>query len=104
MEELGTLIRQLESGVRMEMPRSSPIEVTQLVDICWETDPANRPTFAQLEHMLGELMDESVRNYYIDMNEPYHRRNIERFGDFTTVDDEAANSKEPPTHPGYVNV
>ncbi len=110
MEDIGTLIHQLEGGVRMEMPRSAPSQVAQAVKICWEADPNDRPTFAQLEHILGELMEESARNFYIEMNEPYRRRNVERFGSFNDLlaeeetDRGLISGNQSTTHSGYINV
>lgn len=83
MEDIGGLIQHLECGGRMEIPQNSPNGVAQIILRCWKVDPNVRPTFDQLEHMLGGWLEESVRANYVDMNDPYSRRNAERFDSLT---------------------
>jgi hypothetical protein len=83
MEDIGGLIQHLECGGRMVIPRSCPNGVAQIISRCWKADPNVRPTFANLEHMLGigwHWMEESVRTNDVDLNDPYSPRNAERFG------------------------
>ena len=64
----------------MVIPRNCPNGVAQIISRCWKADPNVRPTFDNLEHMLGDWMEESVRTNYVDLNDPYSRRNVERLG------------------------
>lgn len=104
MEDIGSLIQHLENGGRMEIPRQSPNTVAQIISRCWKADPNVRPTFGQLEQMLGDWVEAAVRIKYVDMNEPYNRRNAERIGsladDFSS-EDPASNQQQTR---GYVNV
>ena len=106
MEDIGGLIQHLECGGRMVIPRNCPNGVAQIILRCWKADPNVRPTFDNLEHMLGDWMEESVRTNYVDLNDPYSRRNAERFG--SLVDEfmslESSTNQQQSTSAAYVNV
>ena len=78
LEDIGALIENLENGVRMKIPESVPVCVSDIISSCWIADPASRPTFEQLEQSLGTLLETSVRNFYIDLNVPYICRNQDK--------------------------
>lgn len=104
MEDTGSLIQHLENGGRLEIPRTSPNNVAQIISRCWKADPHVRPTFGQLEQMLSDWVEPAIRMNYIDMNEPYNRRNADRFGNLVedfSADDVAINQRQSV---GYVNV
>ena len=46
---------------------------------CWQLVPKTRPLFNELEEKITKMMDRSVSQHYIVMNEPYLKMNINRF-------------------------
>ena len=46
---------------------------------CWQLVPKTRPLFNELEEKITKMMDRSVSQHYIVMNEPYLRMNVNRF-------------------------
>lgn len=42
------LYKRLENGYRMEMPPSCTMEVNNVMQQCWMTSPAQRPTFGEI--------------------------------------------------------
>jgi hypothetical protein len=71
------ILRQLLSGYRMDKPEYANNEIGQLMSNCWKTEPKERPTFHQLEEALGRQFDSSVKEYYLELNEPYAITNFQ---------------------------
>ena len=46
---------------------------------CWRKEPESRPLFDELERNLSKLLDTNVAKYYVHLNEPYLRANVEKF-------------------------
>lgn len=42
---------------------------------CWNADPDKRPHFSEISDVIGNYLDESVKQHYIDVNEPYMEMN-----------------------------
>lgn len=78
IEGIGSLIRHLETGHRMTSPQDAPKIVAKIMNDCWKSDSAQRPSFNQLERRLGDLLEPFIRHHYIELNEPYIRSNLER--------------------------
>uniref|UniRef100_UPI00398EDC69 non-receptor tyrosine-protein kinase TYK2 n=1 Tax=Pristiophorus japonicus TaxID=55135 RepID=UPI00398EDC69 len=51
------LIDLLERGQRLPCPKSCPLEVYQLMNKCWESVPARRPTFQELVPFFQKLYE-----------------------------------------------
>ncbi|XP_053212116.1 vascular endothelial growth factor receptor 1-like isoform X2 [Panonychus citri] len=66
---------QLVKGYRMEQPDKCPQMVYNMMINCWQSNPAHRPSFTQLANSLGCLIEDSVRNYYLELNYPYQEAN-----------------------------
>ncbi|XP_050089735.1 tyrosine-protein kinase receptor torso [Anopheles aquasalis] len=49
------LLRYLESGYRMERPKSCSEEFYNLMYSCWNLHPGERPTFTKIVHMIEQL-------------------------------------------------
>ncbi|KAJ8922635.1 hypothetical protein NQ315_007667 [Exocentrus adspersus] len=45
---------------------------------CWATKPLARPSFTKLVERLGTLMDDTLKKYYIELNDPYLVMNTQR--------------------------
>nr|CAD7260158.1 unnamed protein product [Timema shepardi] len=100
MEADEKLYNKLVDGYRMECPDYATKEIYKIMVECWKAHPTHRPTFTKLSEMLGDMMEESVRNlanvlvvlsstaedgeievsnlgqHYIDLNNPYIDMNM----------------------------
>ncbi|XP_062606193.1 vascular endothelial growth factor receptor 3-like, partial [Saccostrea cucullata] len=61
----------LQDGYRMEKPRYATDEMYKVMQATWRDDPEDRPTFTQLANIMGDFLEENVKQYYLDLNEPY---------------------------------
>ena len=77
MGEANHLIDQLETGYRLDKPEFASTEIAYLMMDCWKTEPNERPTFHQLEEVLGGYLEETVRSRFVNMDEPYVKLNEE---------------------------
>ncbi|KAG5886437.1 hypothetical protein JTB14_035727 [Gonioctena quinquepunctata] len=73
-----TLYPKLVDGYRMESPENCPTEIYDIMTECWATKPSARPSFSKLVERLGSILEESTRQYYIDLNDPYLVMNTKR--------------------------
>jgi len=78
----------------MEKPPHATNDIYDVMDNCWKANPNERPTFQDLEDILGDQLEASVRQHYIDLNDPYDRANALRTDDYLVMKN----------NPGYVNV
>ena len=46
---------KIESGYRMDAPKSCPPEVHQIMRNCWEYEPEDRPSFEDIADQLQQL-------------------------------------------------
>ena len=75
INDVSLLASQLQAGHRLEKPELATSRIARLITTCWNRDPKLRPTFRHLEEILGAHLETSVRNRYVDMNEPYNKLN-----------------------------
>ncbi|KAK3099579.1 hypothetical protein FSP39_006473 [Pinctada imbricata] len=61
----------LKDGYRMEKPRHSSDEMYKVMQATWREDADDRPTFTQLACLMGDFLEENVKQYYLDLTEPY---------------------------------
>lgn len=78
------LIRQLQSGYRLEKPDYAPITFGDIMTDCWKKDPNERPTFSQLEERITGLLETTVSSYYWNLNVFYEKLNKEKENAKTT--------------------
>ncbi|KAL4660156.1 vascular endothelial growth factor receptor 1 isoform X1 [Arapaima gigas] len=52
---------RLKEGTRMRAPEYSTPEIYHIMLFCWETNPAERPTFTELVGTLGDLLQARVQ-------------------------------------------
>ncbi|XP_052280539.1 vascular endothelial growth factor receptor 1-like isoform X1 [Dreissena polymorpha] len=57
----------LKDGYRMEQPEKASQEIYRVMLDCWETDPEQRPSFTQLVNIMGDFLEENVKQYYLDL-------------------------------------
>ncbi|GLV35679.1 PDGF- and VEGF-receptor related [Carabus blaptoides fortunei] len=74
------LYNKLVDGYRMDQPEFSTKEIYETMMGCWHAKPTCRPTFTQMAENLGCMLQESVRQHYIELNDPYLIMNVERLG------------------------
>lgn len=48
---------------------------------CWRLAPETRPLFDELKKSLSTLLDTSVAEQYVSLNEPYLKANMEKYKD-----------------------
>ncbi|KAK0165046.1 hypothetical protein PV328_003603 [Microctonus aethiopoides] len=100
--------QKLIEGYRMEQPKFSTDEIYDIMLQCWKSKPTLRPSFTDLVQSIGNLLDESVKMHYLDLNTPYMDMNTMTFengkNDYLTMmsapDHETLSS---PTEREYVN-
>ncbi|XP_014228085.1 vascular endothelial growth factor receptor kdr-like isoform X1 [Trichogramma pretiosum] len=63
--------QKLIEGYRMERPKYATEDVYSIMKRCWRSKPVLRPSFSELVDSLGDLMDERIKQEYIEMNSPY---------------------------------
>lgn len=57
-----------------------PYATTMVGDIttdCWKVNPKERPTITQLEETLSDQLETGVKDYYLQLNDPYPKMNVE---------------------------
>lgn len=69
------LIDFLQDDGRLEKPRFSPNSIADLMARCWQTEPNSRPTFSLLEKELGKILEGSVRQQYLKLDDEDPHRN-----------------------------
>ncbi|RWS16679.1 Vascular endothelial growth factor receptor 3-like protein [Dinothrombium tinctorium] len=68
--------KRLRDGYRMEKPDLCPDIVYSIIRSCWQAEPLERPDFAELVDTLGKLLESSIRQHYIELNDPYEQMNL----------------------------
>ncbi|XP_066583322.1 platelet-derived growth factor receptor alpha-like [Prorops nasuta] len=71
--------QKLLQGYRMEQPEFATKETYNVMLECWKTKPEARPSFPKLVDDIGDLLEKSVKTYYITLNEPYMDMNRAKF-------------------------
>ena len=66
--DTSTLLKELQSGLRLPNPTLSPPNISHIMQSCWLADPTERPTFSKTRDALfKELQHETEkRNNYQD--------------------------------------
>lgn len=71
MEVGSQLLKEIQSGYRMEKPEYATNTMSKVMTDCWKTDPKERPTFRQLQEMIHDHIESSVSSDYWSLNFPY---------------------------------
>ncbi|XP_075972982.1 PDGF- and VEGF-receptor related isoform X3 [Anticarsia gemmatalis] len=74
------LLRWLTEGKRLAKPTYSDDRLYDVMLRCWEQKPTARPTFTQLQEIIGGFLEDNVRNHYVDLNSAYMDMNAEASG------------------------
>ncbi|XP_034181640.2 PDGF- and VEGF-receptor related isoform X1 [Osmia lignaria lignaria] len=69
--EAEKLYQKLIEGYRMEQPEYATPDIYNIMLQCWKAKPTLRPSFTELVHSIGELLEESIKAHYISLNAPY---------------------------------
>ncbi|XP_076338931.1 vascular endothelial growth factor receptor 1-like isoform X1 [Tachypleus tridentatus] len=80
--------KKLKNGYRMDKPEFCPSDVYKIMQNCWKEVPTERPDFTTLVDTFGNLLESSVRKYYVELNNPYEMMNeaIQNNNDYLTMD------------------
>ena len=96
--------QKLLQGYRMEKPRYATNDIYDVMDNCWKANANERPTFQDLEDILGDQLEASVRQHYIDLNDPYDRANALRTDDYLVMKNNSGYvNVAPQEEHGYIN-
>lgn len=77
MEADERFYKRISEGYRMEKPPLAPSCVYDIMLECWAQEPTERPSFSALVDRIGDMMEEGLRDHYVDLNAPYMRINQE---------------------------
>ncbi|XP_045491970.1 vascular endothelial growth factor receptor 1 isoform X3 [Colias croceus] len=69
------LLKWLLEGHRLEKPTYADDRLYDVMLKCWEQKPTARPSFSQLQEILGSFLEDNVRNHYVDLNSAYMELN-----------------------------
>ncbi|XP_075233915.1 uncharacterized protein LOC142331744 [Lycorma delicatula] len=63
------VMRRVREGYRLDRPSHCHQEFFRVIQRCWNSEPAKRPTFAELKHELGQLLGDSEHGGgYVDLD------------------------------------
>ena len=68
MENGWALLRELQSGHRMEKPEYAPNFVGEMMKNCWRKEPNDRPTFSQMANAIEKQIEFVVGIDYLNLN------------------------------------
>ncbi|XP_028039144.1 vascular endothelial growth factor receptor 1 isoform X2 [Bombyx mandarina] len=71
------LLRWLSDGNRLEKPPFADDRLYNVMLRCWHQKPTARPSFTELQEILGNFLEDNERNRYVDLNAPYNEMNAE---------------------------
>ncbi|XP_075234261.1 vascular endothelial growth factor receptor kdr-like [Lycorma delicatula] len=77
IEDVERLYQKLEEGFRMEKPEYATKDLYDVMLDCWQERPSMRPSFTGLAEKLGDMLEDSVRKHYVDLNDPFLKENAE---------------------------
>ncbi|XP_049697170.2 vascular endothelial growth factor receptor 1 isoform X2 [Helicoverpa armigera] len=69
------LLSWLSSGNRLARPTYADQRLHDVMLRCWDQKPTNRPSFSELQEILGGFLEDNVRNHYVDLNTAYTNMN-----------------------------
>lgn len=69
------LLEKLQQGYHMEKPVYATKEVYDIMIDCWAERPENRPNFTALTERLSCQLEDSLRNYYQDLDDQHEKIN-----------------------------
>ncbi|KAJ8727036.1 hypothetical protein PYW08_015433 [Mythimna loreyi] len=75
------LLQWLSEGKRLAKPNYADDRLYNVMLKCWEQKPTSRPTFSQLQEILGGFLEDNVRNHYVDLNTAYMDTNVQPGGE-----------------------
>ncbi|XP_031339412.1 vascular endothelial growth factor receptor 1-like isoform X2 [Photinus pyralis] len=78
MEANEIFYQKLADGYRMDQPEYATDEIYKMMCDCWHPKPIARPTFTKLSEKIGLMLEDSVRQHYVDLNDPYLVMNTQR--------------------------
>ncbi|XP_050544021.1 vascular endothelial growth factor receptor 1 isoform X2 [Daktulosphaira vitifoliae] len=77
IQQFEVLFNKLVEGYRMEQPEYANSDIYNIMLDCWKMNPLARPSFNNLAQRLGDLLEDSTKSHYMNLNEVYLRMNTE---------------------------
>ncbi|XP_050420983.1 vascular endothelial growth factor receptor 1 isoform X2 [Adelges cooleyi] len=77
IQQFEVLFNKLVEGYRMEQPKYANSDIYNIMLDCWKMNPMTRPSFDELAERLGNLLEDSTKSHYMNLNEVYLRMNTE---------------------------
>ncbi|XP_037297097.1 vascular endothelial growth factor receptor 1 isoform X3 [Manduca sexta] len=74
------LLQWLSEGNRLEKPPYADDRIYDVMMRCWQQKPTARPSFTELQEILGTFLEDNVRNHYVDLNSAYMDLNARQVG------------------------
>uniref|UniRef100_A0ABM0MNW1 Proto-oncogene tyrosine-protein kinase receptor Ret-like n=1 Tax=Saccoglossus kowalevskii TaxID=10224 RepID=A0ABM0MNW1_SACKO len=69
------LFHLLKTGYRMDKPDTCSDEVYDIMQMCWQNSPSQRPTFTELKKILEDMLEQSTE--YLDLNSEVSYSNVD---------------------------
>lgn len=57
----------LKDGYRMTRPDTCPVEVYELMRLCWNDEPNRRPDFTGIRLILEEILEKTTNIVYLNL-------------------------------------
>ena len=61
----GALLKQIEAGVRLELPGELDNDLKGIITSCWDPDPNKRPNFQSICHLLDYIRYDNICSFCI---------------------------------------
>ncbi|XP_022195645.2 vascular endothelial growth factor receptor 1 [Nilaparvata lugens] len=69
MDDFERLFHKLKLGFRMERPANAPKNLYNLMLECWNKEPGERPNFSSLCRIISDMLEKTLRDYYVGLME-----------------------------------
>ncbi|KAM6983423.1 macrophage colony-stimulating factor 1 receptor 2 [Tautogolabrus adspersus] len=88
--------KMIQNGRHMDQPDFAPVEMYQLMTLCWSLEPTDRPTFKMIGQIIDSLLPPSCPNEQTYRNIAAHREEEEevRGGDTLKIGEEEEHNTE----------
>ncbi|CAB3362881.1 Hypothetical predicted protein [Cloeon dipterum] len=68
-------MQRLIKGHRLEKPQYATSEIYNIMQKCWDKNSSRRPNFSDLENDIDKILEDNVKQFYLDLNNPYMKLN-----------------------------
>uniref|UniRef100_A0AAY4CXP2 receptor protein-tyrosine kinase n=1 Tax=Denticeps clupeoides TaxID=299321 RepID=A0AAY4CXP2_9TELE len=92
--------KMIKGGYQMQRPDFAPPEMYDIMRMCWNLEPTERPTFSKIGHMIERLLgdevdsDQSYQNVQQDAAEPSQPENADKCSEESCDQPRATENRE----------